>query len=104
MDIWFGLSRKPGLPQGAAVTIGNFDGVHLGHRHILQRLRQEADSRGLPALAAKMQVYTPTAAEIAKFRELAQPAVKAQIAKSFGAEGEALMKEFLAAVDKAAKN
>ena len=64
----------------------------------------EASDRGLPALAQKMQVYTPTAAEIAKFRELAQPAVKAQIAKSFGAEGEALMKEFLAAVDKAAKN
>ena len=64
----------------------------------------EASDRGLPALAQKMQVYTPTAAEIAKFRELAQPAVKAQIAKSFGTEGEALMKEFLAAVDKAAKN
>lgn len=64
----------------------------------------EASDRGLPALAQKMQVYTPTAAEIAKFRELAQPAVKAQIVKSYGAEGEALMKEFLAAVDKAAKN
>jgi len=64
----------------------------------------EASDRGLPALAQKMQVYTPTAAEIAKFRELAQPAVKAQIAKSFGAEGEALMKDFQAAVDKAAKN
>ena len=64
----------------------------------------EASDRGLPALAAKMQVYTPTAAEIAKFRELAQPAVKAQIAKSYGAEGEALMKEFQAAIDKAAKN
>ena len=36
--------------------------------------------------------------------EVIEDAVKAQIAKSFGAEGEALMKEFLAAVDKAAKN
>ena len=63
----------------------------------------EASDRGLPALAQKMQVYTPTPAEIAKFRELAQPAVKAQVAKSFGPEGEALMKEFLAAVDKADK-
>jgi tripartite ATP-independent transporter DctP family solute receptor len=63
----------------------------------------EASDRGLPALAQKMQVYTPTKAEISKFRELAQPAVKAQIAKSFGKEGEALMAEFLSAVDKAAR-
>jgi len=61
----------------------------------------EASDRGLPALAQKMQVYTPTKAEVAKFRELAQPAVKAQIVKSFGKEGETLMNEFLAAVEKA---
>ena len=64
----------------------------------------EASERGLPALAQKMQVYTPTKTELARFRELAQPAVKAQIARSFGKEGEALMNEFLAAVDKANKN
>ncbi len=64
----------------------------------------EASDRGLPALALKMQVYTPTKAEITKFRDLAQPAVKAQIAKSYGKEGEALMADFLAAIDKAAKN
>ena len=64
----------------------------------------EASDRGLPALAQKMQVYTPTTAEIAKFRALAQPAVKAQIVKSYGKEGEAMMNDFLAAVDKAAKD
>ena len=64
----------------------------------------EASDRGLPALALKMQVYTPTKAEIAKFRDLAQPAVKAQIAKSYGKEGEVLMADFLAAIDKAAKD
>ncbi len=63
----------------------------------------EASDRGLPALAQKMQVYSPTAAELAKFRELAQPAVKAQIAKSYGKEGEAMLKEFQVALDKAAK-
>ncbi|UOO81275.1 bifunctional riboflavin kinase/FAD synthetase [Uruburuella testudinis] len=51
MKVWFGQTQAPHFPQGAAVTIGNFDGVHLGHRHILQRLQQEAKSRGLAAVA-----------------------------------------------------
>lgn len=51
MNIWFGQTQAPDFPQGAAVTIGNFDGVHLGHLHILQRLQAEARSRGLAAVA-----------------------------------------------------
>lgn len=41
--------RPPGAP--AAWTIGNFDGVHLGHRHIVERLRSEAARSGVPAWA-----------------------------------------------------
>jgi riboflavin kinase/FMN adenylyltransferase len=32
-----------------ALTIGNFDGVHRGHRAMLERLQREASARGLPA-------------------------------------------------------
>ena len=49
MKIWLGQHRMPDFPQGSAVTIGNFDGVHLGHKHILQKLKQEADARGFPS-------------------------------------------------------
>lgn len=50
MNIWLGQRHAPKFPQGAAVTIGNFDGVHLGHKHILQKLKREADRRGLPVV------------------------------------------------------
>lgn len=33
--------------QGCVLTIGNFDGVHLGHLEILQNLSREAQARGL---------------------------------------------------------
>jgi len=35
--------------QPIALTIGNFDGVHLGHQAMLAKLRAAAASRGLPA-------------------------------------------------------
>lgn len=37
-------SRKP-----VALTIGNFDGVHCGHRHVIQTLKEFSD--GLPTVA-----------------------------------------------------
>jgi len=35
--------------QPVALTIGNFDGVHLGHQALLNELRAAAQARGLPA-------------------------------------------------------
>ncbi len=35
---------------GCVATIGNFDGVHLGHQALLQRLRAEGERRGLPSV------------------------------------------------------
>jgi len=40
-----------------ALTIGNFDGVHLGHQAMLARLRETARSRGLPACAMTFEPH-----------------------------------------------
>lgn len=43
-----------------AATIGNFDGVHHGHRALLSKLRQEAKRRHLPVLVV---LFEPQPAE-----------------------------------------
>jgi len=43
---WGGLS--PG-GAGRAVTIGAYDGIHLGHRALLERLADHARQRGIPS-------------------------------------------------------
>jgi len=42
MDIIRGTENIPAALQGVFATIGNFDGIHLGHRHIFQRMQEEA--------------------------------------------------------------
>ncbi|MCA9489057.1 MAG: adenylyltransferase/cytidyltransferase family protein, partial [Myxococcales bacterium] len=47
--MWVGT--EPGALRGAVVTIGNFDGVHLGHQALLSEARRLASLRGVPAVA-----------------------------------------------------
>lgn len=54
MDLIRGLHnlahlRKQDGSRGCVATIGNFDGVHLGHQAILEQLRERAAAYGLPA-------------------------------------------------------
>ena len=49
MQIIRGLVNLRPSSRGLALTIGNFDGVHLGHRSILDRLLLRARELGVPA-------------------------------------------------------
>ena len=51
MQMWRSLDDVPTDLGRTVVVIGNFDGVHLGHRHVLSRAREIADERGLPVVA-----------------------------------------------------
>jgi riboflavin kinase/FMN adenylyltransferase len=44
-----GLGEVPAGFGPSAVTIGKFDGLHLGHQSVLRQLRELADERGLTA-------------------------------------------------------
>jgi riboflavin kinase/FMN adenylyltransferase len=51
VQIWRSLDEVPGDLGPTVVVIGNFDGVHLGHRHVLARARELADARDLTVVA-----------------------------------------------------
>ena len=66
MKIWLG-TNAPKHIKNSAVTIGNFDGVNIGHQHIVQRLADEARARNLFRIAL---VFEPQPTEF--FSLLAQ--------------------------------
>jgi riboflavin kinase / FMN adenylyltransferase len=47
MEVLRDLSACPRPPGGSAVTIGAYDGVHLGHQAVIAEVRRRADERGL---------------------------------------------------------
>jgi riboflavin kinase/FMN adenylyltransferase len=50
MNVWNGLDAFPTGREPMVATIGNFDGIHLGHQAILASVTHTARSRGLPSL------------------------------------------------------
>jgi tripartite ATP-independent transporter DctP family solute receptor len=58
----------------------------------------ESSEKGLPVIAKKMEVYTPTAGELAQFRELAISGAKKIISEKLGDEGKMWVDKFLSAI------
>ena len=59
----------PRLADGAVITVGTFDGVHLGHRDLLTRVAERAARRALPGLLVTfdphpLEIVNPSAAPL----------------------------------------
>ncbi|MBC7144017.1 MAG: DctP family TRAP transporter solute-binding subunit [Thioclava marina] len=59
----------------------------------------EASDKGLPALAAKMEVNAVDPAELEKFAAASQPAVRALIEEKFGAEGTEMLDAMMTSIN-----
>jgi riboflavin kinase/FMN adenylyltransferase len=51
VQIWRSLDDVPADLGRTAVVIGNFDGVHLGHQHVIREARAAAATEGLRVVA-----------------------------------------------------
>ena len=50
--VWRAFEDVPRDLGRSVVTIGNFDGMHLGHQHVVQRAREVADEVGADTVVA----------------------------------------------------
>jgi len=48
MELIRGLHNLRKSHRGCVATVGNFDGVHIGHHAVLNQLKKKADELGLP--------------------------------------------------------
>ncbi len=79
-----------------AARIGNLAGRGVN------RLIETSD-KGVPYLATKMEVYTPTAEELQQFKEVTIPAAMEFIETEFKEEGKILAEKYLKAIKEAQK-
>jgi riboflavin kinase/FMN adenylyltransferase len=81
------LEQLPDSARGGAVAIGNFDGVHLGHRRIVERLLERAREVDGPAI---IFTFDPHPVRLLRPHESPPPLTwterKAQLLKELGVD------------------
>jgi riboflavin kinase / FMN adenylyltransferase len=69
--------------HGTVIALGNFDGVHLGHRALLGRARERADELGVPLVAVSF--FPPAKVLFGDARFLSSESEKAALLTEAGA-------------------
>jgi len=87
MEIIRGLHNLKPEHRGNVVTIGNFDGVHLGHQAIIRQLKKQAEKHQVPATLMTFQpnpqdffAGNKAPAKLSRFHD------KMQLLKAFGVD------------------
>ncbi|MGH8562096.1 MAG: bifunctional riboflavin kinase/FAD synthetase, partial [Nevskiales bacterium] len=60
MELIRGLHNLRARHHGCVATIGNYDGVHRGHRAVLDQLTEQSRCLGLPST---VMIFEPTPRE-----------------------------------------
>lgn len=80
------------LPNGCVLAIGNFDGVHAGHRALLDIASGEAGERGLPLVVLTFEPHPRAVLFPAiPLKRLTTPEQKASLLAEAGAHGVAVL-------------
>lgn len=88
LKVFEGLDGLAALPAGAVVSVGNFDGIHLGHERILATARGLKQQAGAPAVAVVTFEPHPTTVLRPQFAppRLTPPALKRSVLTARGVD------------------
>lgn len=97
MQVIRGLHNLRSEHRGCVATIGNFDGVHLGHQAVFRHLRQRAEKLGMPTTVVTfepqpMEFFAPETApaRLTRMREklyaLSEARIDRVVLLEFGAK------------------
>jgi riboflavin kinase / FMN adenylyltransferase len=83
---------KLDLPLGAVVAVGNFDGVHAGHRELLRVAKEKAEALGLPLAVLTFEPHPRTVLFPEKpLRRLSELPEKVMLLEDVGVDVVAVM-------------
>src|SRR5690349_9699801 len=88
MEIRHGIAGLRSVPPGGVMSIGNFDGIHLGHRRLLElanQFRARSDSGRVAIVTFEPHPLTVLRPELAPPR-LTCPDVKRALLESAGVD------------------
>src|SRR5690242_547339 len=87
MEIRNGLQGLRSIPPGAVLSVGNYDGMHLGHRRLLELARSARDRSGgrVAIVTFEPHPLTVLKPELAPPR-LTPPAIKQQLLADAGVD------------------
>ncbi|WP_317932988.1 bifunctional riboflavin kinase/FAD synthetase [Halioxenophilus sp. WMMB6] len=85
-----GLHNIKARHRGCVLTVGSFDGVHLGHQQVLRQVRERAAALGLPSAVMifepqPLEFLAPekAPARLMRFREKVQALFEAEVDRVF---------------------
>lgn len=93
MNVVHGIEGLRQLPHGLVLSVGNYDGIHLGHQHILRAMRHLHDERngaGLAVVTFEPHPLTVLRPEVAPPR-LTPSALKQQLLADAGVDHLAIL-------------
>jgi riboflavin kinase / FMN adenylyltransferase len=87
VKVYRSLDEVAAAPNGRAIAIGTYDGVHVGHRRVIASALEWAQSNGVPAMVVTfdphpLQVLQPASAPPV----MTPPGVKADVIGSLGVD------------------